>query len=85
MVKFNRSHGSYNAGEIAKFSDAHEEWLVKKNLAVPFKAARKEEPVAKSSGNEKDDKQPPQQSGGGKGDPGAPQTRQTTVGPQDRR
>jgi hypothetical protein len=77
MVRFTRHYGKYNKDETATFSPDHEKWLIKQKYVVEVEA-----PVAKSTSTDpKGGPQPPANQPGTK-DPGQPQTRQTTVGPQ---
>jgi hypothetical protein len=77
MIKFRKSFRSYAPGEVAGFSFQHEAWLIEKNIAEKWEApVDKKAPVDKQTVP-----QPPQ---GTQKDPGAPQTRQTVVGPQSR-
>jgi hypothetical protein len=72
MVKFLKNHSSYNPGEVAGFSHSHEEWLVGAGVAVKVEDKQHTPQEAEMPGEKSKD-------------PGAPQTRQTTVGPQKRK
>jgi hypothetical protein len=76
MIRFQRSWRAYSKDELATFRDEVEKDLIERGVAVkviPPSAPKKDEGDVAKSVDKNDNK-----------DPGKPQDKQTTVGPQKR-